>query len=186
MVQRRSRALNVLRIVAELPYAVPGVVLSIAAILLFLKPVPMLGITLYNTIWIILFAYLARFLILGLKPIVGASHQIDRALEEAAQAAGARLIRRLVTIIAPLVAPAAVAGALLVALTAFNELTVSALLWSSGTETLGVVVFSLEQAGESNYAAAIAVVTVLLTLGLMLATLGFARRLPQGVLPWRD
>ena len=65
-------------------------------------------------------------------------HQLDRTLEEAAQIAGARLLRRLRTIILPLVAPAAAAGALLIFLTAFNELTVSALLWSSGSETLGV------------------------------------------------
>ena len=35
---------------------------------------------------------------------------------------------------------------MLVFLMAFNELTVSALLWSSGAETVGVVLFSLEQA----------------------------------------
>ena len=78
------------------------------------------------------------------------------------------------------------AGALLIFLTAFNELTVSALLWSSGTETLGVVVFSFEQGGDSTYASALAAVTVLVTIGLMLSTLLFAKKLPQGVLPWRD
>ena len=55
-------------------------------------------------------------------------------------------------------------GTVIVFLTAFNELTVSALLWSSGRETLGVVVFGLEQAGESTAAAAVAVLTVAATL----------------------
>lgn len=186
VVWRRSRLIRLLNIAAELPYALPGVVLAIAAILLFLKPLPVLGLSLYNTIWIIFFAYLARFLVLGLKPVVSGYHQLDRALEEAGQVAGAGLARRLRDLIAPLVAPAAAAGALLVFLTAFNELTVSALLWASGTETLGVVVFSFEQGGESNYAAAVATITVALTLLLMLATLLLARRLPPGVLPWRD
>lgn len=186
VVWRQAAVLRALNVAAELPYALPGVVLAIASILLFLKPIPLLGITLYNTIWIIFFAYLARFLILGLRPVVSAYHQLDRALEEAAQMTGARLLRRLVDVIAPMVAPAAAAGALLVFLTAFNELTVSALLWSSGAETLGVIVFSFEQGGESNYAAAVAVLTVLVTVLLMLATLVFARRLPPGVLPWRD
>jgi iron(III) transport system permease protein len=186
VVWRRSRVMRLLNIAAELPYALPGVVLAIAAILLFLKPLPVLGLSLYNTIWIIFFAYLARFLVLGLKPVVSGYHQLDRALEEAGQVAGAGLARRLRDLIAPLVAPAAAAGALLVFLTAFNELTVSALLWASGTETLGVVVFSFEQGGESNYAAAVATITVALTLLLMLSTLLLARRLPPGVLPWRD
>lgn len=186
IVWKKSRLLRLLNMAAELPYAMPGVVLAIAAILLFLQPLPLLGFSLYNTIWIILFAYLARFLVLGLRPIVSGYLQLDRTLEEAAQIAGAGLLRRLVTIIFPLVAPAAVAGALLIFLTAFNELTVSALLWSSGTETLGVVVFSFEQGGDSTYASALAAITVLVTIGLMLSTLLFANRLPQGVLPWRD
>ncbi|MGO4174561.1 ABC transporter permease [Bosea sp. TAF32] len=184
LVWKKSRTLRLLNLAAELPYAMPGVVLAIAAILLFLRPI--FGISLYNTIWIIVFAYLARFLVLGLRPVVSGYLQVDRTLEEAAQIAGAGLPRRLVTVIFPLVAPAAVAGALLIFLTAFNELTVSALLWSSGAETLGVVVFSFEQGGDSTYASALATITVLVTVGLMASTTLFAQRLHQGVLPWRD
>jgi iron(III) transport system permease protein len=186
VVWRRSAVLRTVNVVTEVPYAVPGVVLAIAAILLFLRPIPLIGITIYNTVWIILFCYLARFLVLGLRPVASGYHQLDRTLEEASQIAGARLTRRLRTIIVPLVAPTAAAGALLVFLTAFNELTLSALLWSSGSETLGVVFFSFQQGGDSTYAAALGVLTVIVSVALMLLTLGFAHRLPQGVLPWRD
>jgi iron(III) transport system permease protein len=143
-------------------------------------------VTIYNTVWIILFGYLARFLVLGLRPVVSGYHQLDRTLEEAAQIAGARLLRRLRTVILPLVAPAAAAGALLIFLTAFNELTISALLWSSGSETLGVTVFSFQQGGDTPYAAALAMLTVVVSVSLMLATMLVAGRLPRGVLPWRD
>ena len=70
-------------------------------------------------------------------------------------------------------------------MTAFNELTVSALLWSTGTETLGVAVFFLHYEGNSPAAAALAAVSVAVTLGLagLLGVLG--RRLPEGVVPWR-
>ena len=186
IVWRRSRLLRIVNLVTEIPYAVPGVVLAIAAILLFLKPLPFVGATIYNTIWIILFCYLARFLVLGLRPVASGYHQLDRTLEEASQIAGARLLRRLRTVILPLVAPAAAAGALLIFLTAFNELTLSALLWSSGAETLGVVFFSFQQGGDSTYAAALGVLTVVVSIGLMLSTLLAAGRLPSGVLPWRD
>jgi iron(III) transport system permease protein len=186
LVWRRSRFLRMLSVITELPYALPGVVLAIAAILLFLKPLPLIGVSLYNTIWIILFCYLARFLVLGLRPVVSGYHQLDRTLEEASQIAGARLLRRLRTVILPLVAPAAAAGALLIFLTAFNELTVSALLWSSGSETRGVAVFSFQQGGDSTYAAALAMLTVIVSVSLMLATLLVAGRLPRGVLPWQD
>ncbi|MCX2698308.1 MULTISPECIES: ABC transporter permease [Ochrobactrum] len=171
---------------AELPYALPGVVMAIASLLLFLKPLPLFGFQIYNTIWIILYAYLARFFVLALRPTVSGLHQIDRSLEEAAQVAGASLFMRLRTIIFPLVAPATLAGGVLIFLTAFSELTVSALLWASGSETIGVVIFSFEQGGDSTYAAATSIVTILVTIFLMLSTNLFARRLPDGVLPWRD
>lgn len=186
IVWRRSLVLGILNLAAELPYALPGVVLAIACILLFIKPLPLVGFSLYNTIWIILFAYLARFLTLALRPVVSAVHQTDRSLEEAARMTGARFLFRLRTILFPLLAPAAAAGGILVFMTAFNELTVSALLWSSGTETLGVVVFNLDDGGYSVLASAVAAVTVAVILALMLGTSLFARAMPRGVLPWTN
>jgi iron(III) transport system permease protein len=72
----------------------------------------------------------------------------------------------------------------LVFLTAFNELTVSALLWSSGTETLGVVLFNFEDGGYTTLASAVAVVTVLVVLALV-ALDSLHHKLPKGTLPWR-
>jgi iron(III) transport system permease protein len=63
---------------------------------------------------------------------------------------------------------------------------VSALLWSSGAETLGVVFFSFQQGGDSTYASALGTLTIAVTTALMLSTLLIGRRLPPGVLPWRD
>jgi iron(III) transport system permease protein len=177
---------KVLNLTVELPYALPGVVLSIAALLLFLKPIPVIDLQIYNTVWIILYAYLARFMVLALRPTVSGFHQVDRSLEEAAQVAGAGFLMRLRTVIFPMVAPVAVAGGLLIFMTALSELTVSALLWSSGSETIGVVIFSFEQGGDSSYAAAVSMMTVTLTFLLMISSNALARHLPNGVLPWRD
>jgi len=183
---KKSRWIKALNFSVELPYALPGVVMAIAALLLFLRPIPLLGIQIYNTVWIILYAYLARFLVLAVRPTVSGFLQLDRSLEEAAQIAGAGLFTRMRTIIFPLVAPAAVAGGLLIFMTALCELTVSALLWASGSETIGVVIFSFEQGGDSKYAAAVSAIMVATTILLMLIANLFARRLPSGVLPWRD
>ena len=185
IVCRRLRLARALDLVADAPYALPGIVLAIAVILVFLKPLPLLGISLYGTFWIILVAYFGRFLALCLRPTIAGLQQLDRALEEAAQVAGAGSVRRLATVVLPLLAPAAAAGALLVFMGAFNELTVSALLWSTGNETLGVVVFTLADEGNSTAAAAVAVLTVIATLALALVASVVARRLPQGVLPWQ-
>lgn len=179
-----ARSRRLLQGVAELPYALPGIVLAIACILLFLRPLPLIG-SLYATAWIILIAYLMRFLTLALKPVASAVAQIPADLDEAAAVSGASPLRRVATISAPLAAPAAIAGALLVFMGAFNELTVSALLWSSGNETLGVVLFSLEEAGLGTQAAAVAVATVVVVVLLLAALDRLAYRLPAGVLPWR-
>ncbi|MEQ8709635.1 MAG: iron ABC transporter permease [Rhodospirillales bacterium] len=182
---RRSGLTRFLDIAAETPYALPGVVLAIACILIFLKPIPVLDISIYGTLWIIFAAYLGRFLTLGLRPVISAFIQTDRSLEEAAQSSGAGFLMRLRTAIAPAIAPSAAAGAILVFMTAFNELTVSALLWSSGTETLGVLVFNLDDGGYSVMASAVAVLAVIAILVLMTAVHALSGRLPKGVLPWQ-
>ncbi|MCB8836575.1 iron ABC transporter permease [Aurantimonas sp. VKM B-3413] len=184
VVWRPSRLLRGLAMLAEVPYALPGIVLGIAAILIFIMPLPFVGISLYNTIWIIFFAYLARFLTLSLRPVIGAVQQTDPALEEAARMTGAGYLFRLRTVLYPLLAPAAAAGAILTFMTSFNELTVSALLWSAGNETLGVVVFNLDDGGYTVLASAVAAVTVAVIVAIMGVTALFARRLPRGVLPW--
>jgi iron(III) transport system permease protein len=178
---RLTRAVDTL---VDLPYALPGVVLAIACILTFMR-LPF-GITLYGTLTIILLAYLSRFLVVMLRPVQAAIGQLDPAMEEAAASAGARLGRRLRTIVLPLAAPAAAAGAILVFLTAVNELTVSALLWAGGTETLGVVIFNLEDSGETVMASALAASIVALVVVLMGVVQLSAARLPKGCVPWQE
>ncbi|WP_136068357.1 ABC transporter permease [Modicisalibacter radicis] len=169
----------------EIPYALPGVVLAIACILLFARPLPVINVVVYGSLWIIFLAYLVRFLVLGLRPVMASLGQFDGALEEAAQLAGAGTLRRLVDILLPLLAPAVFAGGLLVFLVALNEITVSALLWSAGNETLGVLIFNLDEGGESVLASAISVLVVVFVALLMALLNLLAPRLPRGVIPWR-
>jgi iron(III) transport system permease protein len=175
---------RLLEAMLEIPYALPGVVLAIACILLFLRPLPLIGVSLYATPFIIVFAYLARFLPLALKPPLAAMAVLARDQEEASALDGANAWQRLRHVIVPNLLPAAAAGGLLVFLLAFNELTVSALLWTAGTETLGVALFSLEDAGLGGEAAAIGVSTTVLV-AIVMAVLDRLRgKLPPGVLPW--
>lgn len=184
MVRRSSNLTKLINLLVEVPYALPGVVLAIACILLFIR-IPLLDVSLYGTLGIIFIAYLARFLVIALRPVMNSFTQLDPALEEAAQACGAGLSRRLRDILLPLAAPSAAAGALLVFLTAFNELTVSALLWSAGNETLGVLIFNLDDSGDTVLASAVAVLVVLVVIALMSCFQLAARRLPKGVVPWQ-
>lgn len=186
LVRRPSRPLRWLHSLIDIPYTLPGVVLAIACILLFARPLPLLNVSLSGTLTIIFFAYLARFLTVCLKPVHTSMLQLDPAMEEAASLAGADASRRLRHIVLPLLAPAAFAGALLVFLTAVNELTVSALLWSAGKETLGVVIFNLDESGDKVMASAISVLVVMLVAAVMLLLGALGRYLPKGVIPWQS
>ncbi len=170
---------------AEMTYAIPGLVISVAFILAFINPLPLLGISVYNTLAIIFLAYLCAFFSIALKPVNAAFLQLDPALDEAARVAGAKFFRRMMTITVPLVAPAAASGAILVFLTAYNEVTVSALLWSSGNETIGTTIFNYEDGGYTTLASAMAAVTVVATVFLMAALDRLSRHAPPGVVPWR-
>ncbi|MGE7368288.1 ABC transporter permease [Neorhizobium sp. NPDC001467] len=186
LVRSKSRLAPVLSALAEIPYALPGIVLAVALILVFAAPIPVIGISIYGTIWIILVAYFSSFFAVSLKPVVSAFRQLDPSLEEAARLSGAGFGRRLIDIVVPLVAPAAGASVILVFLIACNELTVSAILWSAGTQTLGVAIYNLDDSGSFNLAAALSVLVVIMVIAMMLLLELMAKKLPKGVVPWRS
>ncbi len=167
----------------DAPYALPGIALAIGMILLYLAPLPLLRASLYGTPWIMLLAYIPRFLPLGLRPVAAALAGLDPVVDEAARAQGAGFLRRLASVMAPMLAPAAAGAGILVLLTTFGELTVSALLWSPGNETIGVLIFALNEGGDAAGAAAVSVLCLL----AVFAVVGLATLLPASarkVLPW--
>lgn len=170
---------------ADMTYAIPGLVISIAFILAFIRPIPLIGVSLYGTLGIVFFAYLCAFLAIAMKPVSAAFAQLDPALNDAARVCGASFTTRILRVFAPLTAPAAASGAILVFLTAYNEITVSALLWSSGNELIGTTIFNYEDGGYTTLAAAMSVLTVMATVLIMAALDRIGRHLPAGVVPWR-
>ena len=70
--------------------------------------------------------------------------------------------------IIPLIFPATVSGMGLVFLNALTELTTSSLLWSAGSETLGVVIYNYTSAGYTTYACALSTVVCVTILALVL------------------
>ncbi|MEZ2127147.1 MULTISPECIES: ABC transporter permease [unclassified Sinorhizobium] len=186
LTRRRGFASRIVSSLIEIPYSLPGIVMAVSFILVFAAPIPVLNVTLYGTIWIILIAYFSSFFAVSLKPVVSAFHQFDPALEEAARLSGAGFFRRLFDILVPLIAPAAGASVILVFLIACNELTISALLWVAGTQTLGVVTFNLDDSGSSDLASALSVLVVCMVVVMMLLLELLAKRLPRGVVPWRS
>lgn len=172
----RIRGAQVLELLITIPYAVPGTVVALAMILAWIRPVPGLGLRLYNTIWIIFLAYVARFLVFGVRTVMAGLSQVHESLEEAARISGASGMRAFREIVLPIIRPSITAGWFLVFIPAAAELTLSILLYSVGNETLGVVVFGLHEEGKIALSAAAALLITVLLVVLHLITRVFTLR----------
>lgn len=169
----RARALSVW---IGLSYALPGTITAVGAILVALMLPFGAGAALYGGTALILLAYLSRFALLAVRPVAASLSQLDPRIADAGAGLGAGPWARLRRITLPLVLPAIAAGGTLVALSAVNELTVSALLYAAGSRTLGVVVFGLQEGGESRLAAAVSLLALGITAGLMAVAGWLSRR----------
>ena len=156
-----------LQLVVDLPYALPGLVFALSLVLVWLRS-PLPGVTLYGTLQLLLIAYVGHYLAFALQPVGAAWRQVDEGLEEAARLDGAGLFALFGYVLLPLMAPALAVAGLLVFLNAFSELSLSALLAGSNSETLGWLVFGLEQAGATAQASALSTLLVLILAGLAL------------------
>jgi iron(III) transport system permease protein len=148
----RIRASRLADAGVNLPYAAPGTILAIGLILLWSWP-----LALTDTLWILLIAYFAKHLSFGVRPVVTAVQQTDVTLEEAARIAGAGFFTTFRTIWLPLLRPAILAGWFLVFMPAFGELTMSVLLVGPGTDTVGTVLFALQEYADPPSASVVAV-----------------------------
>ena len=95
------------------------------------------GINIYNTAWILIIAYLIKYMMMGMRTVVSAMSQIHISLEECSQVSGAGWLRTMLKITGPLIMPSIAAGWFLIFIPSFYELSMTALLYSSTTKTIG-------------------------------------------------
>ena len=95
------------------------------------------GINIYNTAYIMIIAYLIKYLMMGMRTVVSAMSQIHVSLEECSQIAGASWLTTMRKITGPLIFPSIAAGWFLIFIPSFYELSMTTLLYSSTTKTIG-------------------------------------------------
>lgn len=167
-VRKPSFVSKFLEIVITIPYTLPGMVLALAMIFAWMQPIPGWNPGIYGSIWILLIAYVTRFMVLQVRGSSSAITQVSTDLEEAAHIFGANTWTKWRYILFPLILPGVLSGSILVLLTTLTELTISSLLWSTGAETIGVIIFNFEQAGYTTYSTAFSVIT-LMFMGILAA-----------------
>ncbi len=149
---------------AALTYALPGIVLALAMIFHWIEPLPGIRPGVYGTIGILLIAYVTRYLILQIKGSTVALQAISVSLEDAVRSSGRNKFTLWKDVLWPMLRQPIFASSFLIFVASLTELTLSSMLASAGTKTIGLTIFSFQQAGEYNLSAAMSTIIVLLIL----------------------
>ncbi len=168
-VRRGARALDALM---ALSFMMPAAVLGVGLIAVWNRPAT--GF-LYSSAAILVIGYVARYSVIGARPIAAAIAQSSVSLEDAAAALGAGFLRRFSRIVLP-IHRRAIAWAWLLALVfCLRDLETAVLYYPPGGETLPVRIFTLEANGPEPVVAALA----LLHVGVTALALGAGAMLLQ-------
>jgi iron(III) transport system permease protein len=144
---------------AFVPITIPGIVMGMALILLYVAfPLPI-----YGTIWLLLIAYVTRYIPYGMRAASGSIMQIHGELEEAAAASGASWWESFKRVTLPLLRPGLVAGWIYICIVSFREFSTSVLLATGESRVLSILLFTMFEQGQVTVVAAIGM--------LMIATL---------------
>ena len=130
----RIRGRNIPNFMITLGSGTPSVVIALGLIMTMRGN---FGINIYNTAYIMIVAYMIKYLMMGMRTVVSAMSQIHVSLEECSQVSGASWLRTMVKITGPLIFPSIAAGWFLIFIPCFYELSMTTLLYSSTTKTIG-------------------------------------------------
>ena len=148
-------------------FAVPGVVIGLALVFLGTRTVP----SLYREgVWLLVFGYVVRFLPQAVGTVRSSVLQIDDSTIEAAKTLNAGRIETFRRITLPSIAPGLVAGAVLVFLTTMKELPLTLMIQPIGMDTLVIKIWQANDALAYRYAAAPALLLILIS-GLTMVVL---------------
>ena len=137
-----------------LGYGLPGIVIALSLVFFGAN----FALWLYQTMWMLVFAYVVRFLPQAVGAMQTSFQQMNPRLEEAGRSLGLgnRAVFRRIT--APIVRPGVLAGMALVFLTTVKELPATLLLSPTGFSTLATQIWSATDEAFFTRAAAPALV----------------------------
>ena len=139
-----------------IPIAMPGIVLGVSLIWVYLT----LPIPIYGTIWVLLLAYVTKYIPYGIRAASASMIQINKELEEASLTAGGTWFQTFRKVILPLLMPGFTAGWIYISIIALRELSTSILLYSYNSTVLSIMAFDLWEGGQYTYVCALGVMMV--------------------------
>jgi iron(III) transport system permease protein len=174
VVVQKIKGRGVMDALSLMPAALPGIVVGVGLILLWNRA--FWPISPYNTWVILLLSYCCLLLPWPVRYVGSALRQLGGNLEPAARVHGASAFQALRFIVMPLVSPALLAAMLMVFAIASRELVTSLLLAPAGTQTVSVFIWRQFEQGSVGQGMAMATLTLLTGLVLMLSALGIMQR----------
>ena len=157
---------------AMLPLVFPGIVMGIAILKMYL----LLPIPVYGTIWILVLAFIARYVPYGIRFSHSALLSLHKELEEGAMASGATWFQMVRHVVVPLIMPALLAGWIYIFLITFRELSIALLLYSPGSQVVAVTIWELWDNGHVGELAAFSLVIAIGTIVVGSVFLKLAQR----------
>jgi len=137
-----------------IPWAFPGTALALGLLWAYIDfPIPV-----YATIWIILIAYVTRFLPYGMRAVSSTIIQVHKELEEASVACGAGFLATFRRVLIPMMRPGVMAGWIILVTIFMREFSATLFLYSPGSEPLGPLLYFLYLDGMRGRVAAIGLV----------------------------
>lgn len=174
VVVQKIKGRGVIDALSLMPAALPGVVVGVGLILLWNQP--FWTISPYNSWVILLLSYCCLLLPWPVRYVGSALRQLGGNLEPAARVHGASAFQALRFIVLPLVSPALLAAMLMVFAIASRELVTSLLLAPAGMQTVSVFIWRQFEQGSIGQGMAMATLTLMTGLVLMLTALGIMQR----------
>ena len=155
--------------VSFMGFALPGVVVALSLVYfgsIIARPI-------YQTLWLLVFAYVVLFFPAALSAVRAALLQVNPRYEEAARSLGRSALETAATVSIPLMRHGLTAGAALVFLLAMKELPATLILGPIGFKTLATSAWSAASEAFFARAAAPAILTILassIPLAIMLSS----------------
>lgn len=176
-----SRLSRVVLTLSRSPFALPGIIIGLAFVLLINRWAPVV----YGTIFALVFAFIFRLLPQSLSTGESALRSVAPSLEEAARTMGVAPARVFWRVTLPVAAPGILASWVLVFITAMKELPTAILLRPPGFDTLPVRIWAAASESVHTQAAPPAFLLILLTtlllLPLMHSQLGIDRAMQENI-----
>jgi iron(III) transport system permease protein len=161
---------RMLDFLSVVPIGFPGIVLAMGVLVTYIQT------PIYATLWILMLAYITRFFPYGQRNISSIMLAISEELDQSSRMAGASWFTTLRRITIPLLKPGLFAGWILLFIIFLRELSISIILFTTGTETLSVGVYYLTNFENEPLTAALSMAQTVLLLIAIYAFRRFAGR----------